>query len=564
MLLPSLLGLSVLAATTSALPGSVSTRFASSPTVTVKNGTYIGKHNANFNQDLFLGISYAQQPVGNLRFAVPQSLNETWPEPRDAKEYSDICVGYGVRPPTQSGTPKSEACLTLNVIRDSSVDGTSSLPVGVWIHGGGFYQGSGADQRYNMSAIVANAQRIGKPFIAVTINYRLSTWGFLNSAEIKEAGATNLGLRDQRLALHWIQENIAAFGGDPRKVTIWGESAGGMSVGNHPIAYGGRDDGLFRAGIMESGGSISASPGNTSAYQSQYDEIVSKAGCSSASATLQCLREVPFETLNAIFNTTTGDPAYSFWPAVDGDFLREWGSVQLNKGEFPSLRGQIPTRARRLVPRESILRSSFITTLPVCRGASGFRYPPAIAQKILALYPDDPSQGIPEFLADQRVPSKGWQWRRTSAYAGDYSMHANRRRQTEVWAQHGIPTYAYRFNMRSGNVDWIGGAEHFEEVAFVFRNFEGLGYHYGLPFDGMPETYKELSTLMASMWASFIVDLDPNTGVESEVYWEKYGADEPVDIVFDANVTGLGYLEDDTWRKEGIDFLNSIARILWR
>jgi triacylglycerol lipase len=158
MLLRSLFGLSVLAATTSALPGSVSPRSSSSPTVTVKNGTYIGKHNAHYNQDLFLGIPYAQQPVGNLRFAIPHSLNETWSEPRDAKEYSDICVGYGT---DSIWYPQSEACLTLNVIRDSSVDETSSLPVGVWIHGGGFYQGSGADQRYNTSAIVANAQRIG-------------------------------------------------------------------------------------------------------------------------------------------------------------------------------------------------------------------------------------------------------------------------------------------------------------------------------------------------------------------------------------------------------------------
>ncbi|KAL4758095.1 Alpha/Beta hydrolase protein [Aspergillus foveolatus] len=562
MLVPSLFGLSVLAATTSALPGSVSPRSSSSPTVTVKNGTYIGKHNAHYDQDLFLGIPYAQQPVGNLRFAIPHSLNETWSEPRDAKEYSDICVGYGT---DSIWYPQSEACLTLNVIRDSSVDETSSLPVGVWIHGGGFYQGSGADQRYNMSAIVANAQRIGKPFIAVTINYRLSTWGFLNSAEIREAGATNLGLRDQRLALHWIQENIASFGGDPKKVTIWGESAGGMSVGNQLIAYGGRDDGLFRAGIMESGGSIAASPGNTTAYQSQYDDIVSKAGCATARDTLQCLREVPFESLNAIFNTTTGDPAYSFWPTVDGDFLREWGSVQLDKGEFvkvPIISGTNTDEGASFGPTGINTTQQFYNYLT--GGASGFRYPPAIAKEILDLYPDDPSQGIPEFLGNQRVPSKGWQWRRTSAYAGDYSMHANRRRQTEVWAEHGIPAYAYRFNMRSGNADWIGGAQHFEEVAFVFRNFEGLGYHYGLPFEGMPERYKELSTLMASMWASFIVDLDPNSGVESEVYWEMYGANEPVDIVFDANVTGLGYIEDDTWRKEGIDFLNSISRVLWR
>lgn len=96
----------------------------------------------------------------------------------------------------------------------------------------------------------------GKPFIAVSFNYRLSAWGFLSSQEVVDSGNTNIGLRDQRLALQWVQENIAAFGGDPAKVTIWGESAGGMSVGYHLTAYGGRDDGLFRGAIMQSGGTI--------------------------------------------------------------------------------------------------------------------------------------------------------------------------------------------------------------------------------------------------------------------------------------------------------------------
>lgn len=91
----------------------------------------------------------------------------------------------------------------------------------------------------------------GKPFIAVSFNYRLSAWGFLSSQEVVDSGNTNIGLRDQRLALQWVQENIAAFGGDPAKVTIWGESAGGMSVGYHLTAYGGRDDGLFRGAIMQ-------------------------------------------------------------------------------------------------------------------------------------------------------------------------------------------------------------------------------------------------------------------------------------------------------------------------
>ena len=109
---------------------------------------------------------------------------------------------------------------------------------------------------------------LGKPFIGITLNYRLSAWGFISSSEVTGTGNTNLGLRDQRMALQWIQENIGAFGGDPAKVTIWGESAGAMSVGYHLIAYGGRDDRLFRAAIMESEGSINASPSNYTAFQS--------------------------------------------------------------------------------------------------------------------------------------------------------------------------------------------------------------------------------------------------------------------------------------------------------
>jgi carboxylesterase type B len=111
-----------------------------------------------------------------------------------------------------------------------------SLPVGLWIHGGGFTQGSGLEKRFNLSFIVNNSVKIGKPIIGISFEYRLAGWGFIHSDEIVGQGLTNLGLRDQRLLLHWVQENIAAFGGDPTKVTIWGESAGGASVGFHVSA----------------------------------------------------------------------------------------------------------------------------------------------------------------------------------------------------------------------------------------------------------------------------------------------------------------------------------------
>lgn len=172
---------------------------------------------------------------------------------------------------------------------------------------------------------------IGKPFIGVSINYRVSAWGWLFSNETRAEGVTNLGLRDQRLALAWVQENIAAFGGDPSKVTIWGESAGAGSVSAQTMAFGGRDDHLFRGVIAESGAPLVASYLAPAIGQATYDNITRDTGCSTAANSLQCLRNLPFETLNNAVNVT---PPYIFYEALDGDFLREESSVQLRAGQF--------------------------------------------------------------------------------------------------------------------------------------------------------------------------------------------------------------------------------------
>jgi carboxylesterase type B len=146
--------------------------------------------------------------------------------------------------------------LTLDIVRPSGVSKHDNLPVFVWIYGGNFVAGSSADPRYNTSYIVNSSVLIDKPIIAVSINYRVGGWGFLASKEIADAGESNIGLYDQRLALRWIQENIPDFGGDPSKVTIAGESAGGFSVGYHLTGFNGKNDGLFRAAIMQSGNSM--------------------------------------------------------------------------------------------------------------------------------------------------------------------------------------------------------------------------------------------------------------------------------------------------------------------
>ena len=200
--------------------------------------------------------------------------------------------------------------------------------------GGGFAYGGAPDRRYNLSFIVQNSVDIGKPIIAASIAYRLGPFGFLNGDAVSDAGAINLGLKDQRLALHWINENIAAFGGDKEKVTIWGESAGAASVGLHLTAFNGRDDKLFRAAIMESGGPIFfGKQQNSSDYQPMYDSVVQQAGCANVTDSLGCLREVPFTVLNSVLNATEFNTP-GWWPALDGDFVARYGSEQLNEGAF--------------------------------------------------------------------------------------------------------------------------------------------------------------------------------------------------------------------------------------
>ena len=145
------------------------------PTVKVLNGTYSGIHSSTYNQDYFLGIPFAQPPLGDLRFRQAQPLNTTFNETRNATEYSPQCMGYG-SDQWVLGNIISEDCLTLNVVRPT---GAQNLPVGVWIHGGGNTQGGSRDPRYNLSFIVEQSVYSKAPFIGVSINYRLQAWGYL-------------------------------------------------------------------------------------------------------------------------------------------------------------------------------------------------------------------------------------------------------------------------------------------------------------------------------------------------------------------------------------------------
>lgn len=268
----------------------------------------------------------------------------------------------------------------------------------------------------------------------------MTAWGFLGGSTVQRAGLANLGLKDQRLALHWIQENIQAFGGDPSKVTIWGESAGGSAVGYQAQAYGGRDDGLFRAIIAESIWENRYSS-NITQQDLWYAKVLATTGCNASPDSLACLRGLSFNTLNQAFNTT---PKTSFGPMVDGDFIPDITSNMLREGHF--------VRVPLLVGANTDEGTTF--------GPVGINNDTAFAQYVSSvgpdanntliletLYPDIPSIGIPQTLHGRPNSTYGLQYKRSSAFAGDFVIHAPRRAHSQAWFRQNTSSYAFRFNV---------------------------------------------------------------------------------------------------------------------
>lgn len=360
---------------------------------------------------------------------------------------------------------------------------------------------------------------MGAPFIGVTLNYRLQAWGFIFGQEVLNAGVANIGYRDQRLALHWVQENIGAFGGDPSRVTIGGQSAGAQSVGVQMTAYGGRDDGLFRGVIFESGG-----PGGGSRYatpatwQPFYNNITRATNCSTANDTLGCLRTVPVDALSAVLNSTVASGA-SYGAQIDGDIVRSSATTQLLNGQFV----KVPIISGRNHDEGSMFSTKGINTTDQFLAAVMAGGPDnATATTLAALYPDIPEIGIPSTLIGRPPPSEaalGFQYKRAAAYAGDLRQHAPRRFISQIWAKNNLSCFSYHFDVLvNGLPPWVG-ATHFQEVAFVMDNIEGLGFMNAVavdPFANEPNSFTRLATMMSRMWASFIVYQDPNnSGSES-------------------------------------------------
>ncbi|KAL5335157.1 Alpha/Beta hydrolase protein [Aspergillus crustosus] len=532
----------------------------STPTVTLPNGpknkvTFVGRSLPDFEQELFLGIKYADEPV---RFTPSTSKtvyaaddSDSGPVRQSSKQGIVVynATQYGSECPIYGGDTTtlldlgliglSEDCLNLNIIRPRRDNSDRELlPVMVWIFGGGWQQGATADPRYNMTYITRQAALNGKPILGVSINYRLAAFGFLDSEEVRV------------FAVQWIKKKIAAFGGDPDQVTIWGESAGAYSVGAHLVANDDDNEGLFRAAIMESGNAVGPPWNGTDWHQPMYDRIVNEAGCSNSPDTLQCLGEVPFESLYAV-----AYEGLEWFGAVDGVFIKEYPQISITEGRL----AKVPI----LLGSNTDEGVSFGTSGVDTDEESSKRWVLTTEQatELITYYPNDPTIGSPYGWGNVTWPERGLMYKRHSSMAGDISMDAPRRLLAETMAKYKKPVYSYRWDVPALNQRSNIGVSHFAEIPFIFANPV-----QNITKLGDDPARLELANLAARMWTSFVADLDPNGhGVSSIPQWPRYpakasaGSTDPSNFVFRLP-KGQSYVENDDYRADGITYLNTIPR----
>ncbi|KAF6813963.1 carboxylesterase family protein [Colletotrichum plurivorum] len=527
--------------------------FESGPVAHVRNGTLRGLNLPFYKQNLFLGVPFAEPPVGNLRFRHPVPYRSRWNASRDATVRSPSCPGYAG---FDIGLSLGEDCLTLDIVRPEGATNGSDLPVLVWIYGGGFTAGGSADPRYNTTYMVQQSVAIGKPVIAVSINYRVGGFGFLASNEVVAAGVANIGLFDQRLALKWIRENIGAFGGDPDAVTIWGESAGGFSVGYHLVGFDGDNQGLFRAAILESGNALGPainSPGDfNSNYQPYYDHVVDFVGCGGALDTLDCLRKAPFERLFGAFYSQV------YTPILDGTFLKRLPSESFAKSlvaDVAILAGSKTDEgtATFFGPRGTLNNDSDIFALlkGMEKGLAN-----ETVEEAMRLYPDDPAVGCPFNTGSERFEDHGFMYKRGAAIVGDAVIHAGRRQHTEFFANRTgslrKSVYSYRFDQSpwDNSLTFVSTdppvySTHYAEVCFVFNNPSVSNTNWIGPY----ANFTDLANYMSRSWVAFANSLDSNFD-GSTTYWPDY-SDGNKNIVFSVgNIT----IEKDDWRMDQLRF----------
>lgn len=441
------------------------------------------------------GVPFAAPPTGERRFRRPQPV-EPWPELRDATRYGDLAPQRVLRSmEVVPGVGIAEDCLTLNVWAPADAAEAAAAgqpkPVMVWIHGGGYFTGSTAQRYYDGTRLVENGD-----VVVVTLNYRLGALGFVDFSSLGAGGDgfrhgfdANVGLHDQVAALRWVQQNIAAFGGDPGDVTLFGESAGGACVIAllcSPLA-----EGLFHRAIAQSAPVTSVyGPERAAAVARQLLDIV---GIDPEHP--QRLRELDVfdlvdagaELVHQVSGSSPGTLALA--PVVDGELLPDYPLDAARAGRVPAIPLIIGTN-RDESSFFKLMRSPLMPITPdaVERMFLGIaREQPEFAdaaERITGAYPAYPRRQTPAEIsrdAGFRMPSI---W-----FAEAHSRRA--------------PTWMYRFDHATPLLKVTGiGATHASELAYVFGSFAPRGREIVFGLGGRPEA-ERVSARMQARWLAF-------------------------------------------------------------
>ncbi|KAI0911381.1 sterol esterase [Ustulina deusta] len=495
--------------------------------VVTSQGTMIGS--LVLGVESFAGIPFADPPVGDLRLRPPQRLTKslgtfdaTGSGPSCPQmffstkgELLTLVLGDLIDTPLfQTVTGQTEDCLTMTVQRPAGTTPDAKLPVLFWIFGGGFELGS--PQMYNADSLVLNGISQGKPFIFVSVNYRVGGFGFMPGKEILADGAANLGLLDQRMGLEWVQDHIAAFGGDPAKVTIWGESAGAISVYNQMALYGGnytyKGNKLFRAGIMNSGSLVPADRVDCERCQDVYDQVVQTAGCSGSKDSLQCLRGADYDTFLNAANSVPGVLSYtslalSYVPRPDGVALPDSPDILAKTGRYaaiPMIIGDQEDEGTLF----SLFQPNTTTEADLIDYLSTFFFKKATRDQVAELvgtYSPALSAGSPFRTSILNSPYP--QFKRLAAIMGDLVFTLTRRLFLEITTEVNpdIPSWSYLSSYDYGTP--ILGTFHASDILQVFY---GIRPNYA-------------SKAIQSYYFSFLYTMDPNNGTPTGIAeWPKW------------------------------------------
>ncbi|PWY75013.1 extracellular lipase [Aspergillus heteromorphus CBS 117.55] len=526
----------------------VPTKRDAAPTVAIEHpsATFIGKAG---DVETFNNIPFAQQPTGSLRLKPPQPLETglgtvqatgssvSCPQmyfTTDTSEFPTSIIGMLADIPLlQTVTGASEECLSLDIRRPAGTTAESKLPVLLWIFGGGFELGTKA--MYDGSNLVSTSVDLNMPVVYVAINYRVGGFGFLPGKEIKEDGSANLGLLDQRRALEWVADNIEAFGGDPDKVTIWGESAGAISIFDQMVLYDGNntynEKPLFRGAIMDSGSVVPADPVDGVKGQQVYDTVVSAAGCSSSNDTLNCLRELDYTDFLNAANSVPGIIGYhsvalSYVPRPDGTALTASPDVLGKAGKYakvPFIIGDQEDEGTLF----ALFQSNITTVDEVVEYLSKyFFYDASIEQlqELVALYPDTTTYGSPF----RTGTDNNWypQFKRLAAILGDLVFTITRR---------AFLSYAEQITPDLPFWSYLSSYDYGTPVLGTFHGSDILQVCMGIWPD-------YASKSIYSYYFSFVYTLDPNSNRGSYPEWPQWKGDRQL-MHFNASDGGL--LTDD-------------------